>query len=79
MKMKVSFVLARLAVSGTVQAQQLTGGVTLSYGMLGGGRAQPDLTARGLDGRVDIDFENGFRFGMQAGLIDVDEMGHRST
>ncbi len=75
MASKLCTVAILLALPVAAQAQTVTGGLTLSYGSLDGGDATADLAMRGLDGRLNIDFENGFSFGMQAGWATVDVEG----
>lgn len=75
MKTNLCLVLAVLAVPGAVSAQTITGGLTLSYGTTDGGDFSEDMTQRGLDGRMNVDFGNGFTFGVQVGKIDMDVDG----
>lgn len=75
MKSNLCLVLAVLAVPGAATAQTITGGLTLSYGTTDGGDFSADMTQSGLDGRMNVDFGNGFTFGVQVGKIDMNVDG----
>lgn len=72
MKKNVLLALA-LAVSPGLAAAEITvtGGLTLSYGKMDGGLGTTDIKAKGLDGRMKVDFGNGATVGLQVGKIDM--------
>lgn len=75
MKSQFCLVLAVLAVPAAAHAQQISGGLTLSYGITSPEGTSTDLKATGLDGRMTIDFDNGATFGVQVGKINIDIEG----
>lgn len=73
MKRKTLLALSLAVAPGLASAQSVTvsGGLTLSYGEIDGGFGASDIKARGLDGRMKVDFGNGATVGMQVGKIDM--------
>ena len=65
MKRNLLLAVAVSALPAAAMAQDITGGMTLSFTQqdVGG----PDVDTIGLDGRMDIDWGNGFTFGLDAG------------
>lgn len=56
-----------------LQAETVTGGLTLSYTKQDTGG--PDMKTTGVDGRMKVDFENGFTFGITAGKSKTSQSG----
>ncbi|MBN8630986.1 MAG: hypothetical protein J0L76_09055 [Rhodobacterales bacterium] len=71
MKRTALLALIVTAAPGLAFAQTITGGLTLSYGNIDGGFGGSDINARGLDGRMKVDFGNGATIGVQVGKIDM--------
>lgn len=65
--------LALLTVSAPclATAQELSGGVTLGFGNHNISDIDQDLSTASLDGRVNLAFDNGVTFGVNAGYLDL--------
>lgn len=74
-----SGILVALALSAVpvapvaLEAQTITGGLTLSFTRQDSGPAEID--SRGLDGRMETDFGNGFSFGLEVGASRMSQDG----
>lgn len=73
MKKLTLLALSVAVVPGFVSAETatVTGGLTLSYGEIDSGFGGDDIKAKGLDGRMKVDFGNGATAGVQVGKIDM--------
>jgi Gram-negative porin len=71
MKPQFCFVLAVLATPAVAQAQEFSGGLTLSYGMIDSDDSDTDVSATGVDSRMKVAFDNGATIGLKVGKIDI--------
>jgi hypothetical protein len=69
MKRTTLLALTLSAIPAAVQAQSITGGITLSYTSQEADGLDQDTT--GLDGRMKVAFDNGFSFGLQLGRSET--------
>jgi hypothetical protein len=73
MKPVFAFALALTAAPIALQAQTITGGLTLSFTQQDSDGAKMDT--KGLDGRMKTDFGNGFTFGLDVGVSKMSTDG----
>jgi hypothetical protein len=73
MKQYVVLALALSAAPSALLAQTITGGLTLSFTQQDSSGAEMDT--KGLDGRMETDFGNGFTFGLDVGVSKMSQNG----
>jgi hypothetical protein len=66
---------ALVALSGYTSAQEVTGGLTLSFGNVQSDNGGLDMQSLGMDGRAAVKFDNGVTIGGQVGKIDTEVDG----
>lgn len=73
MKHSIAMLLVTLSAPGLALAQEVSfsGAATIGYGSHDLSDTETDLSTRTLDGRVGMDFGNGFSFGVDVGLLDA--------
>lgn len=71
MKRSLALLLLTVSAPSLALAQDLSGAVTLGFGEHSLDDFDQDLSTASLDGRVNLAFDNGMTFGVNAGYLDV--------